>query len=96
MEKVKPEHVQQLITEGFTVIPNVVAPELIQQALRAINCELGRGISEEEAESFVNGTCFPTLMIKPAITHLLTISDAAKVARGFLGPYHSVDAGQIA
>jgi len=78
------------------VIPNVVAPELVAQARRAINVRLGKGVTEQEAATIVDGICFPDVMTKPAITHLFTISDAAKIARGLIGNLHPVSAGQIA
>jgi len=80
----------------YTVIENVVPIELTRIALRSINAELGKGISETEANLIVNGICFPSLMAKPVISNLFNHSKAIQIAKQLIGKIHPVYGGQIA
>lgn len=82
--------------DGYVVYPGAVSPALYDAAVRTINARLGRGMEEREAESFVNGICFPDLMTTPPIMALFEKSAVGSVVRSAIGPFHRPTGGQIA
>jgi hypothetical protein len=74
----------------------VVQPALISTALRAINQQLGRGISLDEAENFINGACFEKIARTPIISDLVNKSAVMSIVQSLIGKVHATHAGQIA
>ena len=90
---------QELYHNGFVKLPGAVPPGLVQEALRAINTNLGeKGIDPARLATFRAQSFCPELQTDPVITNLLnksvlwSLAESA-IGRGEISP---VTSGQIA
>jgi tetratricopeptide (TPR) repeat protein len=92
-----PEQKKQFVRQGYVVIPGVVSQQKVTAALRAINQDMGRGVSREDAAKAKSTTWCPSLMPMPVITNLFNATNAIQLVSSVLGqPCPAVTAGQIA
>eukprot|EP00698_Gefionella_okellyi_P018175 TRINITY_DN5422_c0_g1_i2.p1 TRINITY_DN5422_c0_g1~~TRINITY_DN5422_c0_g1_i2.p1 ORF type:complete len:303 (+),score=31.37 TRINITY_DN5422_c0_g1_i2:65-973(+) len=81
---------------GFVTLQGVVPQQFLDRAVRAINMHFTRGISEDDAEKFINGQLFPDLQGKPAIGDLFNKTAAKPLAESMIGEIGPTYGGQIA
>lgn len=87
----------QFYREGYTVLPNAIDTKLIEAALRAINQDIGRGVSEQDANKARQSSWCPSLLATPAITNLFNASAVHSLASTLTGKrLKQIVAGQIA
>jgi len=84
--------------EGFLVVPGVVAPVLVDRAVRAINHSLGKGMRPEDVPTLAARSYCPELKQSPAITGLYSDTPASAGMESMLGARNvrPVESGQIA
>ncbi len=79
------EHRQHFATQGFLILPQAVPVELVHQALRAINHELGNGMDPALMGQFRAQSFCPELRARSAITDLFTRSPAQELLQTLIG-----------
>src|SRR5687768_12479136 len=90
------DQLRRLRDDGYLVVPQVVAPELVRRALRAINHALSLGIDPAKLPTFNAQTFCPEITGTPPIVDLFERSGARAVAESAMGPLKPVGGGQIA
>ena len=87
---------RRLRDDGYLVVPQAVAPDLVGRALRAINHGLSQGIDPAKLPTFHAQSFCPEVCGTPAIVDLFERSGARQVAESAMGPLQPVGGGQIA
>lgn len=83
--------------QGYVVLKNAVPEKYISTALRAINKQLGAGITPEQVAVAEKSTWCPTLCATPYISNLFNASKTLPFVQALLGQnVPQVMAGQIA
>src|SRR5256885_600997 len=70
---------------GFLILPDMVPVQLCDNAVRAINQDLGKGLTIEDAKKASSGSWCPNLVMKPVITDLYNKSKVPLVVNSLLG-----------
>lgn len=87
---------EQFYKNGFITKENLIPKKLLDSAIRAINQELGQGISKDEVKIANAGSWFPSLATSLVITDLYNKSKVIQVVEAFTGQYLPLFFGQIA
>lgn len=90
---------REMVAQGYTRFPGVIPPELVGNALRAINGSLGEnGIDPAQLTKFRAQSYAPEVQRTPAITDLFNASPLASLAEAAIGAgqVQPVEGGQIA
>jgi len=89
---------KQFRRDGFLVVPGVVAPVLVDRAVRAINHSLGKGMRPEDVDALAAQSYCPELQRSRAIAGLYSDTPAAAGVESLIGAgkVRPVDSGQIA
>jgi tetratricopeptide (TPR) repeat protein len=82
--------------DGFVVLPNIVPNKLCLDAIRAINQNIGQGMSLEETKRAQSGSWCPSLVSKPVISDLYNKTDLLRIVASFFGVSVPLYGGQIA
>lgn len=82
-------HRQQMQSDGYVKLPEIVPRARVEGALRAINHSLGEGVDPAQMSRFRQVSFCPELQREPAITDLVTETPVWGVLEEFLG------AGQV-
>jgi hypothetical protein len=92
------EQKNEIIENGYTMLPGLVSPELVGAALLAINTSLGEGSDPAQLDTLRSQSWCPEVTGQPAILDLLTASPAWALAESAIGvgKLEPVDRGQIA
>jgi hypothetical protein len=91
-----PDQKQGLLRDGYTAVPGAVSAALRDEALRAINASIGRGIDPAQVETYRARSFCPELQREPVVTDLFQRSEARGLAESLLGRLEPVKTGQIA
>ena len=94
-----PVQQREILDDGYTLLPGIVAPDLIDRARRAINASLGeRGLDPEQLPTLRARSYCPELASTPEILGLLTESPLWSIAESVIAPgeLEPVDHAQIA
>jgi hypothetical protein len=79
------EHKQQFYTDGYVVMRNAVSKDLVTKARRLINCDIGKGFSEQQAKENRSRSWCTGLQGNAHITNLFNASDAYTLACELIG-----------
>jgi hypothetical protein len=74
-----------LIEDGYLHLPGVVPRVMVDEAVRAINNDVGKGMDPKEMWKFHVQTFCPSLTSAPAIVELLTRTPALALAESAIG-----------
>jgi hypothetical protein len=93
-----PAQKQDIIDNGYTLLPGLVPPARVAAALRVINASLGEGSDPAQLDTLRSQSWCPELTDHPAILDLLTGTAAWALAESAIGAgqLESVNHGQIA
>lgn len=92
-----PQQKQQIVDDGFVVLPAVVPRALLDDALRAINASVGDGMNRDEMPSFRTLSFCPELREQPVIRDLFAATPLRETCEELLGVGNArYGGGQIA
>jgi hypothetical protein len=96
--RLSPEHRRQLLDDGYVKFPNLVPPDVLRRAVRAINASIGKGMNASDMTTFSAQSFCPEILGTPVISDLFNASPARDLAEDAVGPgrVRPVDAGQVA
>ncbi len=96
--KLSLEQRQQILSDGYTIIPGAIPRVMVEQALNAINADLGEGIDPEQVPIYRSRSFCPALQSSPVITDLFNKTPVLPLVESLLGEgqVRPVGGGQLA
>ena len=85
---------QRFVDEGYLLLPNAIAPDMVNRVVQTINHRLGQGFPSENLATWQSQTFFPDLASDPIVTDLFNASGLRETLETLLGEDATVPSGR--